>query len=158
MNPQTINTDNHPLGANFYYNCAPFTVPDPLAAIKAAHKAGKTVQFQTDSGIWEDIAEPSWFLADTYRIKPESRNVPLEALDVMPGSVGTFYRHDATSKPEHFSLTVAMKGVWFINPSTCEVEFRSWKHFQYDCSINRSIPLTGRWDATAWEKCEKEEK
>ena len=48
-------------------------LPDPYAELKAAHAAGKVIQFfDPISDSWLDAAEPSWTLRnDDYRIKPE---------------------------------------------------------------------------------------
>jgi hypothetical protein len=96
---------------------------------------------------WNDII--------AYRVlkwREKKPKVPLGPEDVPPGSVGTFYNKKFT---ETFPLTVSTKGVWFINPSNGNTEFRDWFMFKSDCKINRSIPLTGKWNPDAWEPCEK---
>jgi hypothetical protein len=46
---------------------------DPLADVKAAHKAGKVIQYlDRMNKEWTDIDSPSWFPSDQYRVKPWS--------------------------------------------------------------------------------------
>lgn len=64
--------------------------PDPYAELKAAHAAGKVIEylhvgaFHTE---WTTLNTPSWvYPVDHYRIRHEPELVPLEASDIPPGS------------------------------------------------------------------------
>lgn len=65
--------------------------PDPYAELKAAHAAGKVIQHHATKGFWVDSANPSFEApAELYRIKPETKLIPLGPEDVPPGSVVRF--------------------------------------------------------------------
>lgn len=136
--------------------------PDLYAELKAAHAAGKVIQVWDDGNIWRDISNPSWCLqVNEYRIKPEPLPpppVPLGPEDVPPGTVlrgaGEAKNYD---------------GGWCIITSCSRTGIRIWRECDSNpteitwrtikdakSEINRSIPLTGKWDPTAWEPCSKE--
>lgn len=81
--------------------------------------------------------------------EPATKTVPLGPEDVPPGSV-----LKAKSWPacEWRSIDhIYPDGVLLSNSRR-----RPWAKLMQDYLINRSIPLTGKWDATAWEPCSKE--
>ena len=126
---------------------------DEFAELKAAHKAGKVIQFFLFNDKWEDCL-PIWNHApNRYRIKPDPIMVPLEAVDVLPGSV--FRCLDWQKHGGYFTPSVHKSGVSWT--SGIEVLFETFANLlEKNWQINRSIPITGKWDADAWEKCEKE--
>lgn len=125
--------------------------PDPYAELKAAHAAGKTIQNASfDRSGWFDTPYPKWTApVDMYRIKPEPHKVPLGPDDVMPGCA---VRSNLWCDPEwRFIAHVYLDGVLLSN---CE-STQSWDKLETYYLINRSIPLTGKWDKDAWEPCYK---
>lgn len=135
---------------------------DHLATVKAAHTAGKTVQWRMNENYpWHDFTPLEKFTDKDsqwqWRVKPEPRYVPLEASDVPPGSV---FRNSSEQIGWCAPLAVTYTGIALLENDNRVTDY-SWLELQSGhcaAQINRSIPLTGRWDATAWEKCEKEEK
>ncbi len=99
-----------------------------------------------------------------YRIKPAPVMVPLGPEDVPPGSVFRQCGSDnfcADLPGEWVSVVnVDVKfGVIISAISANEHPFLvivPWDKLT-SCEINRSLPLTERWDMNAWEKCEKPE-
>lgn len=131
---------------------------DAYAELKAAHKAGKVIQrrYDADSTRWWDINEPSltWkWPVDTYRIKPDVKIIPLEAKDVPPGSAlrhPDWAKHNVYILPSVWSGRVSYSAGDDVNFETYDgLKLKGWQ-------INKSIPITGKWDADAWVKCEKE--
>lgn len=133
----------------------PEVKPDPYAELKAAHAAGKAIEVQMPNGEWFDYKpdKPQWNLQpECYRIKPEpaTKEVELGPEDVPPGSVvlsssagcnGTRWESVACAKTDG----VEIYGRFCIPWSEL---FTHWK-------INRSIPLTSKWNPDAWEPCHK---
>ena len=133
----------------------PEAKPDPHAELKAAHAAGKAIKVQMPNGEWFDYKpdKPQWNLQpECYRIKPEpaTKEVELGPEDVPPGSVvlsssagcnGTRWASVACAKTDGVEIYGRVCIPW-------SELFTHWK-------INRSIPLTGKWDANAWEPCHK---
>lgn len=60
--------------------------PDPYASLKAAHAAGKAIQYNVGSHsrpFWSNLPNPAWDADPSgYRIKPDPITVPLEASDL----------------------------------------------------------------------------
>ena len=131
----------------------PLPQPDPYAELKAAHATGKVIQFNPgDSLGWRDqqcdfTAEPH-----CYRIKPEQQKVPLGSSDVPPGSA-------LTAIPDTFGyccpVVVDEDGCYFASRDDGQDKTVSWEAMVDGWQINRSIPLTGKWNPEAWEPCYK---
>lgn len=87
----------------------------------------------------------AWIAGADYRLVPE--RVPLGPEDVPPGSV---FRHRG--------VTAGWMSVEWIADDGSRLRMsgqtRTFSGLMADdLEINRSLPLTGRWDATAWEPC-----
>lgn len=101
---------------------------------------------------WNEKGEQEiigWRYAD----EPKTQ-VPLGPEDVPPGSV--FRRDDW--KPHSFRMVVALheRGVCLGSGYGDGVVERSYVDLQNaSYKINRSIPLTGKWNPDAWEPCHK---
>ena len=81
--------------------------------------------------------------------EPATRTVELGPEDVPPGSV---FRGPADRGGEWaFVLSINKLGMMF--PDSMFISFQHIK--TEDWQINRSIPLTGRWNPDAWEPCHK---
>lgn len=125
----------------------PLPQPDPYAELKAAHATGKVIQFNPgDSLGWRDqqcdfTAEPH-----CYRIKPEQQKVPLGPSDVLPGTV--------LRKSEWLSAWQSLFGAYDRGLSFNGALWE-WSDIIDTYQINRSIPLTGKWNPEAWEPCYK---
>lgn len=85
-----------------------------------------------------------------WRYADEKKTVPLGPEDVPPGSV--------------FCVKDRMPGTWHgvlgVYASTVQLDtnrntYSFYELQQEEWLINRSIPMTGKWDANAWEACEK---
>lgn len=78
--------------------------------------------------------------------------VPLGKDDVPPGSV--FRTTNEVSRTHWIACVFVMdRSIELLQTgSTFNVPF---EELQKSWQINRSIPLTGKWDATKWEACEK---
>jgi hypothetical protein len=127
----------------------PLPQPDPYAELKAAHAAGKVIQFNPgDSLGWRDqqcdfTAEPH-----CYRIKPEQQKVPLEPSDVLPFCVFRFKGFNDLLTP----FCVKDERVYFFSDTS---HCWGYEWLMRNAEINRSIPLTGKWNPEAWEPCYK---
>jgi hypothetical protein len=79
-----------------------------------------------------------------------TKMVPLEVKDVPPGSVVR-----GTETPDKDWAQIVCTNKEGISLTTCQL----WNSFEeimiWGWQINRSIPMTGKWDATAWEPCSK---
>lgn len=102
---------------------------------------------------WQHTGDPADIIA--YRIlkwRQPKPKVPLGPEDILPGSV---FRGSANQPHEWFgALCVDETGVYYQWGSGS-----SFVHFEHmmnaEWLINRSIPLTGKWNPYAWEACEK---
>ena len=132
---------------------APLPQPDPYAELKAAHAAGKVIQHRFPGYLdWNDTSHPEFLRSREYRIKPEQQKVPIGPSDAPPGSAFRFNGH---SDDHYYLPTLAAggsDGVYF----TDTVSFRrDWNYLIDKAMVNRSIPLTGKWNPEAWEPCYK---
>ena len=84
-----------------------------------------------------------------WRYAKTTKTVELGPEDVPPGSIlkaNSWASHEWCSVGHVYSDGVLMSNC----PATAQ-----WSHLMQDYQINRSIPLTGKWDANAWEPCHK---
>ncbi len=96
-------------------------------------------------GDWNDPTIIGWRYADAEK-KPKK---PLGPEDVPPGSV---VRGPADGTEVWAAvITVVSRGI-SITDGRC-ISYKPLKEDGW--IINRSIPMTGKWDANAWEACEK---
>ena len=113
-------------------------------------------QFMEDDGDgW------GWYPDTTIRVSlstpwPEAKvepiMVPLEAKDAPPGSVFRFKAKADWVTP----LCVGDNAVGFPDPNDGRVLKMSFSDLMETAEINKSIPITGKWDADAWEACQKD--
>jgi len=62
---------------------APAVAADPYAELKAAHAAGRAIQYQVfKEGSWIDCDEPGFYDDHNYRTKPEPKTIPLDINDI----------------------------------------------------------------------------
>lgn len=96
---------------------------------------------------------PNDFLRTKRPLPVEPVMVQLEANDVPPGSVlrhPNWAKHNVYILPSVWSGRVSYSAGDDVNFETYDgLKLKGWQ-------INRSISITGKWDADAWEKCEKE--
>jgi hypothetical protein len=83
--------------------------------------------------------------------KPKLREVPLGPRDVPLGSI---LRALSWALHEWRSIDHVYSNGALLGNCPCTQE---WVELMQKYEINRSIPLTGKWDAAAWEKCSKME-
>ncbi len=145
------------------YRLVPVEEPNPhpnRAEVEAGIAAGRTWQcrLKGDKGKWSGPFARryiGWSHLNDYRLTPEHEYVPLGPEDVPPSTV------------LRGAGEVDFKG-WCMITSCSETGIRLWSHCDSDgreitwksvkdddCQINRSLPLTGKWDANAWEPCSK---
>jgi len=132
---------------------------DPYAELKAAHKEGKALERWTSNvNGWLPCLSPAWLgNPDQYRIKPDPVLIDLTPDDVPPGTVLRGAGEAKDYDGGWCTITSCSRTgirIWRecdINPT--ETRWDTLRHAE--SQINRSIPLTGKWDATAWEPCHK---
>lgn len=115
---------------------------------------GMRLEWRPKDNVWVESRAAQnqlWDTQEHYRLVPivtEPERVPLGPEDVPPGSVlrsplsmpGTYIGHTA----------VTQTGI------ILDTEPAPWQSLvDANWQINSSLPLTGRWDATAWEPCSK---
>ena len=135
--------------------------PDPYESLKKAHAEGKVIQCKfanVSDDAWENIKNPKWNAGYLSRITPEHIKVPLGPGDIPPGSV--FRWSDWDQFAYKTVREIDNDNVYFSAGPTdnCQSSKASYAFLMNSekALINRSIPLTGKWDATAWEPCYKE--
>ena len=136
--------------------------PDPMEAVKKAHAEGVAIQVRLSNSLEPfvdfsapyppDFASGEW----EWRVKPEPVMVQLGPEDVPPGSV-IRSRNVGMRKPWISVLNILSSGVEIVGNAVIHQTIPFSVLFINGWEINRSIPLAGQWDATAWEKCEKPE-
>jgi hypothetical protein len=135
---------------------------EPWAKEKEALKQGNLIQYTDDNNYnsqWIDCPVPQWVkegpgkVNPRYRIKPEPKMIPLGPEDVLPGSAFRMklFKEGIWVMP----CATSSNGISYSNPDLKSEEI-DWAELFHEWQINRSIPLTGKWDANAWEPCEKE--
>ncbi len=97
--------------------------PDPYAELKAAHAAGKTIQYRAcQDEPWENI-DPTW--GDDphcYRIKPEPHKVPLGSDDVNVGDQLRFSETgDILADGEHEGSIILSVATFGVLVASCEM-------------------------------------
>ena len=100
------------------------------------------------------LKSPSWLPNHEYRLTPEPEYVPLGPEDVPPFSViRRKEQTDEYGKPQywHWRLISYVTG---IGPA-CADRGYNWQELSTGYEINRSLPLTGKWNPDAWELCKK---
>lgn len=83
-------------------------------------------------------------------LDPYAETAPLGPRDVPPGSIikaNSWASHEWRSVDHVYSDGALL--------SNCPTTHR-WEDLMRNYQINRSIPLTGKWNPDAWEKCSKE--
>jgi hypothetical protein len=130
----------------------PLPQPDPYAELKAAHAAGKVIQHNRGNGSypnWCDVPDPEFSdRVSTYRIKPEQQKVPFQPSDVLPFCVFRFKGFNDLLTP----FCVKDERVYFFSDTS---HCWGYEWLMRNAEINRSIPLTGKWNPEAWEFCYK---
>ena len=113
---------------------------------------GKRLEMQNADNSWSrSNAEHNggWAVRTNYRLVSTSpERITLGPEDVPPGSVIRVPECDADWCPTASPTS-----------SVVRVDGDPWPYVNLmadGATINRSIPRTGRWDATAWEQCSKE--
>lgn len=96
---------------------------------------------------WDDPSIIGW----RYAVEPKpTKTVPLGPEDVPPGSV--FRRKSRKDESDCWTSVLAINSDGVVVGDS----FTTYSGMKDDLEINRSIPLTGKWDANAWEPCSKE--
>jgi hypothetical protein len=85
-----------------------------------------------------------------WRYVETTKQVPLGPEDVPPGSWLKF----ANGPSALFAITEVRYASVVVG--AYEPVCKSYRELYDGFQINRSIPLTGKWDANAWEPCSKE--
>ena len=84
--------------------------------------------------------------------EPETKTVELGPEDCPPGSVFTKFSDGSYYSPS--LVSVALDGIYFHDTKAFRKHYAELKKEGWQ--INRSIPLTGKWNADAWELCSKQ--
>ena len=80
-----------------------------LLPIIQAFADGKTIETQDTNGVWQAENDPSWIWWRSYRIKPETKRVPLTQEDVRDC---VFQEKEHTS--EHWPYKVSESGIYLL--------------------------------------------
>ena len=87
-------------------------------------------------------------LADPYA--NEKKTVPFDISDVPPCSVLSLH------PPRWFDIYgVCKEGIYVLDDEPLVETLWKWDYLAEKVKINRSIPLTGKWNPDAWEPCHK---
>lgn len=108
-------------------------------------------EFQLTSGEWKTTDQHILRIITsglTIRIKPTPTLIPLEAADIPPGSVFKKAYDSAI-----YTANCIAEGKIYLADTICFTA--TYISMVDDWLINRSIPLLGKWDPTAWEPCSK---
>lgn len=84
--------------------------------------------------------------------EPETKTVELGPEDCPPGSVFTKFSDGSYYSPS--LVSVALDGIYFHDTEAFRKHYAELKKEGWQ--INRSIPLTGKWNADAWKPCSKQ--
>lgn len=94
---------------------------------------------------WDDDTIIGWRYAD------EKKTVPFDISDVPPCSVLSL------NPPRWFDIYgVCKEGIYVLDDEPLVETLWKWDYLLERVKINRSIPLTGKWNPDAWEPCSKE--
>lgn len=130
-----------------------YRIADPYAELKAAHAAGKVIQYnaktnnQSSEGGWLGgghlYLNPTYSEKLNFRIKPEPKRVPLEASDIP----AVCWIRSNTVKREFLVSEIDSNGVWTSNG--CGNQMWSWTRL-YSLDVEYSE------DRRNWKPCYKE--
>lgn len=85
-----------------------------------------------------------------WRYADEKKTVPFDISDVPPCSVLSL------NPPRWFDIYgVCKDGIYVLDDEPLVETLWKWDYLAKRVKINRSIPLTGRWNPDAWEPCHK---
>lgn len=86
-----------------------------------------------------------------WRYADEKKTVPFDISDVPPCSVLSL------NPPRWFDIYgVCKDGIYVLDDEPLVETLWKWDYLLEKVKINRSIPLTGKWNPDAWEPCSKE--
>lgn len=126
-----------------------------VQVILVGGKSGLGHTKKGDVWLWNESGGDSiigWRYAD------ETKTVPLGPENVPPGSVfrGAGEAKDSSDKGWCLITSCSKTGIRYWRNSDRDPVELTWESLRsLDSQINRSIPLTGRWDPSAWEPCHK---
>lgn len=84
-------------------------------------------------------------------MKTQLTTAPLGPEDVPPGSVLSL------KPPRWFVISgVCDDGVYILDDEPLVESLWKWNYLAEKAQINRSVPLTGKWNPDAWEACSKQ--
>lgn len=129
------------------------------AEVEEGIKQGRKWQIRrkdSDNKTWIDAYQapgPRWLPEYDYRLEPEPEYIPLGQKDVPPGSVIRINDNEQIRTDWLTVLYSRQSGVGY--PEVRSNAWLSWQELFDGWQINRSLPLTGKWDPNAWEPCRK---
>lgn len=86
-----------------------------------------------------------------WRYADEKKTVPFDISDVPPCSVLSLH------PPRWFDIYgVCKEGIYVLDDEPLVETLWKWNYLAEKVKINRSIPLTGKWNPDAWEPCQKQ--
>ena len=122
-------------------------LPDSYAELKAALAAGKVIEGLFDDS-WKEYRHPTW----QHPVEPATKTIDLGPSDFPPGSV---LRLNTWDVGIYVAPSVWRSSVSFAAAQS--VTRREYADLRIEgFQINRSIPLTGKWNPDAWEPCSKQ--
>lgn len=127
------------------------------------HRPGDPMPCDVDALIWAlyNDGTPSlnsycandyvWGRVIGWRYADEKKTVPFDISDVPPCSVLSL------NPPRWFDIYgVCKEGIYVLDDEPLVETLWKWDYLADKVKINRSIPLTGKWNPDAWEPCSKE--
>ena len=85
-----------------------------------------------------------------WRYADETKTVPFDISDVPPCSVLSLH------PPRWFDIYgVCKEGIYVLDDEPLVETLWKWNYLAEKAQINRSIPLTGKWNPSSWEPCHK---
>lgn len=110
------------------------------------------VPFKASVLNWGERKDPRHAIVGWRYAEPATKEVELGPEDVPPGSV---LRIKGSASKWFAPVSVLQDGLNFMVNTTSAQQFRSWYQLRKNHEINRSLPLTGKWNPEAWEPCHK---
>jgi hypothetical protein len=126
---------------------------EQLATVTSIIQQDLPWEWRDNAGHWRN-PETSLFTVlaweNPIRIKPTVTLIPLDPSGIPPGSV-------ISRNPTNCWFSIVWLGlnqIQYIGPGRANTITFTELHDD-NWQINRSIPLLGKWDPTAWEPCSK---
>lgn len=124
---------------------------DSEANVEVILRGGRDGEGQAHVGVWNVLPDTPELEILGWRYADEKKTVPFDIFDVPPCSVLSLH------PPRWFDIYgVCKEGIYVLDDEPLVETLWKWNYLAEKVKINRSIPLTGKWNPDAWEPCSKE--